>query len=313
VSAPRRGGVLDLALVVLVAGVCWTRTPLGGLADRVVDRYRGVERSLPSLTSYFVTGPPPEIAALAEAVIAEGPSAPPPPAPPEGAPGYPEPWRTAAAHALEDEQAVADLDALHALHGASPELTLAIYALGEEQVARAVRRARSAGEADPERYAAYRRYLAAEQARLADAAVTGTLALATVLDLGWPVDAAFAVSSDYGERVDPVTGKTRFHNGVDLAVPVGTSVHAPRDGAVSAATEDGISGRYIVLDHGHGVLTSYCHLSEHQVAAGDEVALADPIGLSGNTGRSTGPHLHYVVRVGGRTVDPASLRRPPES
>jgi len=313
VSRPRRGGALDLALVVLVAGVCWTRTPIGGLVDRAVDWHRGVDRALPSLTSYFVTGPPPEIAEIAEAVLAEGPEAQPLPPPPEGAAGYPEPWRTAAGHALDDAEALAALDALQALHGAPPDLTLEIYALGEEQVARAVRRARSAGAADPEAYASHRRYLAAEDARRADAVVTGTLALATVLDLGWPVDPAFAVSSDYGERVDPVSGDSRFHNGVDLAVPEGTPVYAPRDGAVSTATEDGVSGRYIVLDHGYGVLTSFCHLSAHDVAAGDEVSLAQTIGRSGNTGRSTGPHLHYVVRIGGRTVDPARLRRAPES
>mgnify|MGYP002007330784 CR=1 FL=1 len=73
--------------------------------------------------------------------------------------------------------------------------------------------------------------------------------------------------------------------------------------------EDRVSGRYVVIDHGHGVRTSYCHLDRIGVTKGQQVKPGDRIGLSGNTGRSTGPHLHFVVRIGRETVDPERLRR----
>ncbi len=308
-------GLLDLALVAAVAGSVWSRTPVGGLGERALALATGSSRAeLPALTTYFLTGPPPEIVEIAQTL--PPPAPPPEPAPvPEpptpGAPpaaGFPEPWRTAAA-ASQGEAALAALDGLYS---GDPALTLEVYALGREQVARAVRRARSAGEARPEDYAAHRRYLPAADARRADSVVTGTMALATVLQLQWPVAPGFAVSSPYGDRVDPLSGEARFHNGLDLAVPEGTPVRSAQAGAVEVSRADGISGEYVVIDHGYGVRTSYCHLSHREVDAGAQLDAGGQLGLSGNTGRSSGPHLHFVLRLGGETLDPARFRPPEE-
>ena len=98
-----------------------------------------------------------------------------------------------------------------------------------------------------------------------------------------------------------------LHNGIDLAVPVGTPLYAPQSGKVTVVNEDSRNGRYVVLQHNHGVRTTYCHLQRSEVALGAEVVAGQRFALSGNTGRSTGPHLHWVVRIAGSPVDPAAF------
>ena len=97
----------------------------------------------------------------------------------------------------------------------------------------------------------------------------------------------------------------------DLSVPLGTPVISAQAGTITVVGEGGANGKYVVVDHGFGVRTSYCHLSEWQVTKGQVVQRGDPIALSGNTGRSTGPHLHFNVKVAGELVDPLGLRREP--
>jgi murein DD-endopeptidase MepM/ murein hydrolase activator NlpD len=118
-----------------------------------------------------------------------------------------------------------------------------------------------------------------------------------------PVD-GFRLTSEFGMRVHPVLGGRRAHKGIDLATPVGTPVHAPADGIVGRADWFSSYGLYIQIEHGGEIQTRYGHLSRLNVAAGQFVHKGDVIGYVGTTGRSTGPHLHYEVRVAGESVNP---------
>ena len=118
-----------------------------------------------------------------------------------------------------------------------------------------------------------------------------------------PLDMA-QLTSDYGMRTHPVLGGKRRHNGVDLAAPTGTPVYATADGTVSRADRFSSYGLYIAIEHGSDIQTRFAHLSRLNVRAGQEVKKGELIGFVGSTGRSTGPHLHYEVRIDGRPVNP---------
>jgi murein DD-endopeptidase MepM/ murein hydrolase activator NlpD len=118
-----------------------------------------------------------------------------------------------------------------------------------------------------------------------------------------PVDGVH-LSSDYGMRIHPVTGGRRAHKGVDLAGPVGTPILATADGTVARADWFSSYGLYVQLEHGGNLQTRYGHMSRLNVAAGQHVRKGDVIGYVGSTGRSTGPHLHYEVRIAGEAVNP---------
>ena len=111
-------------------------------------------------------------------------------------------------------------------------------------------------------------------------------------------------SSEYGMRVHPVLGGRRAHKGVDLAAPIGTPIYATADGTISRADWFSSYGLYVSIEHGGNLETRYGHMSRLNVAAGQEVRKGDIIGYVGTTGRSTGPHLHYEVRVAGQAVNP---------
>lgn len=113
-----------------------------------------------------------------------------------------------------------------------------------------------------------------------------------------------ALTSDFGMRTHPVLGGRRSHNGIDLAAPTGTPIHATADGMVSRADRYSSYGLYVQIEHGAALETRYAHMSRIAVAAGERVRKGDIIGYVGSTGRSTGPHLHYEVRVEGEAVNP---------
>lgn len=113
-----------------------------------------------------------------------------------------------------------------------------------------------------------------------------------------------ALTSGFGMRTHPVLGGRRAHKGVDLAMPVGTPVYATADGVVERASWFSSYGLYVSLEHGGNIETRYGHMSRLNVAAGQQVKKGDIIGFVGSTGRSTGPHLHYEVRVAGAAVNP---------
>ncbi|HEX8436193.1 M23 family metallopeptidase [Archangium sp.] len=139
-------------------------------------------------------------------------------------------------------------------------------------------------------------------------AAAQALALATAFGLAWPVPEHTPVTSPFGYRLHPVLGTRKLHTGVDLSVRVGTEVHAVSDATVRRASEDGVNGRVLILDHGRGVTTAYCHNSELLVRPGQRVTRGELIARSGNTGRSTGPHLHYQLELSSQPVDPLRFR-----
>lgn len=118
-----------------------------------------------------------------------------------------------------------------------------------------------------------------------------------------PVNSA-TLTSGYGMRWHPVLGGRRQHKGVDLAQPIGTPVYATADGVVSRADWFSSYGLFISIEHGGNIQTRYGHLSRLNVEAGQMVHKGDLIGYVGTTGRSTGPHLHYEVRIAGMAVNP---------
>lgn len=122
-------------------------------------------------------------------------------------------------------------------------------------------------------------------------------------------------TSGYGYRLDPITGRRAFHNGVDISAPPGKSVYATADGVVTRAGRNGSLGRAVYLAHGFGLSTRYGHLSEITVEPGQRVKRGDLLGYVGNSGRTTGYHVHYEVREDSRPKNPMEyiLDRPSRS
>ena len=113
------------------------------------------------------------------------------------------------------------------------------------------------------------------------------------------------VTSEFGNRIDPITGKRKGHTGMDLAVPTGTPIRAALSGTVTVSKYNaGGYGYYVMIDHGNGLTTLYGHCSQLLARVGQTVQAGDIIALSGSTGRSTGPHLHFEVRVNGERTNP---------
>jgi murein DD-endopeptidase MepM/ murein hydrolase activator NlpD len=123
----------------------------------------------------------------------------------------------------------------------------------------------------------------------------------------WPVEGP--VTGSFGERIDPFNGEGAFHSGVDISATYGQPVIAPADGVVVFADFYGGYGRAVVIEHGHGISTRYGHLANFAVIAGQRIQRGDTIGYVGLSGRSTGPHLHYEVRINDTPVNPYKYLR----
>lgn len=119
-----------------------------------------------------------------------------------------------------------------------------------------------------------------------------------------PVDKKFKTTSPFGVRVHPITGKKTQHNGLDFATPVGTPIKAPLDGVVALAENHPTGGLQMVLTHDNDYRTGYAHLSKFNLKKGDKFKQGDIIGWTGNTGASTGAHLHYSIRHKNIYVNP---------
>ena len=121
----------------------------------------------------------------------------------------------------------------------------------------------------------------------------------------WPCPSYNYISSNYGYRTHPITGKvSSFHKGIDIAASSGNPVLAAASGTVVKSYMSSSYGNYIVISHGGGLMTAYAHLSRRLVSVGDTVSAGQQIGKVGSTGNSTGPHLHFEVYVNGSTVNP---------
>jgi murein DD-endopeptidase MepM/ murein hydrolase activator NlpD len=118
----------------------------------------------------------------------------------------------------------------------------------------------------------------------------------------WPVRGY--LSASFGNRIDPFTGQKDFHAGIDISTPIGTHIQAPAAGVVISAGKQGAYGNALVIDHGYGVVTRYGHMEGFAAKPGQRVRRGDLLGYVGNTGRSTGPHLHYEVWVRDQAQNP---------
>ncbi len=112
------------------------------------------------------------------------------------------------------------------------------------------------------------------------------------------------LSSGFGYRIDPFTKNRKFHKGLDFAANIGAPIYAPADGIVSFAGREGGYGKIVSIDHGYGLVTRFAHTSRLHVKTGQKISRWDKIAEVGNTGRSSGPHLHYEVRLNGVPVNP---------
>ena len=141
-------------------------------------------------------------------------------------------------------------------------------------------------------------YLSVLEAKLLQQSV-----LKNTLPNSSPVDAAYN-SSSYGWRIDPFSGTKAFHEGLDFTAAIGTPIHAAAGGIVIFAEQTPDYGKIVKIDHGSGLETRYAHASKLLVKAGDRVEKGQVISLVGSTGRSTGAHLHYEIRLNGEPLDP---------
>ncbi len=123
-------------------------------------------------------------------------------------------------------------------------------------------------------------------------------------ELAWPLPGYATITSGYGMRMHPIFGVYRLHTGVDIGAPLGSIIVAANEGVVILSEYSSSYGNYVMIDHGGGVITLYAHGLESWVEVGQEVKKGDEIMLVGSTGWSTGPHLHFEVRINGETLDP---------
>ena len=187
--------------------------------------------------------------------------------------------------------------------GASPALANASAAAAD--IAAPVRDARASGVAAGDEQ--FKQLFATWQTLDSGVPATVQNPIAPSATVSIPSRAPLAVgstSSSYGLRTHPVLGGTRAHKGIDLAAPTGTPIYATADGVVGKAEWYSSYGMYVAIQHGGELETRYAHMSRIAVAAGERVRKGDVIGYVGSTGRSTGPHLHYEVRVAGEAVNP---------
>jgi len=184
-----------------------------------------------------------------------------------------------------------------------PQLAVEALYLGRAPLTRALDRARDSGLENAADVEAHAEFLtpAARRGRLQSA--LPVLALYRLRSLAWPADGAFRITSPFGERIHPVTGEKRFHNGTDIGMPTGETLHSAHNGVIKRASRDSTSGNYVIVDHGLGIETTYCHMSRTDVTEKRVVTRREVLGASGATGRVTGPHLHYILRINTNPVD----------
>jgi murein DD-endopeptidase MepM/ murein hydrolase activator NlpD len=148
-----------------------------------------------------------------------------------------------------------------------------------------------------------------QEAEAAAASKAANVNITTTYDGGtftWPCPANTTISSEYGNRLHPVLNVVKFHNGIDISASTGSSIVAAYKGTVVGAGYNSSMGNYVMIDHGDGLYTIYMHASALYVSTGQNVAKGDTIAAVGSTGRSTGPHLHFGVRLNGSYVNPHS-------
>jgi murein DD-endopeptidase MepM/ murein hydrolase activator NlpD len=189
------------------------------------------------------------------------------------------------------------------------ELCLEALYLGPENLQRALTQARLSGYEDAGDVEIHAGFLPPGERRgaLQDALVV--LVHFRLATLAWPLDPSLPTVSPYGERIHPVLRVRKFHNGIDIPARKGTPLKTIHHGSVHRASADSISGNYVKINHGLGIQSTYCHMNDVHVAGGQAVSRQEVVGTVGSTGRSTGAHLHFTLRISGKSVDP-DLYRP---
>jgi murein DD-endopeptidase MepM/ murein hydrolase activator NlpD len=198
-----------------------------------------------------------------------------------------------------------------ALATTNDELAIEALFLGTPAVTLALQQARRSGLEGADDVEVHAPFLAPGARRGPLQGAMAVLLVHRLRTLAWPTDERFRITSPFGERVHPVTGKTTFHNGTDVGTPSGTPLVSAHHGQVKRQSVDSISGNYVIVDHGLGIQTTYCHLAAASVHEHEHVDRLDVVGLSGASGRVTGPHLHYVLRLSDKAVDAQRYGRAP--
>jgi len=282
--------ILELVLSALCLWAAWYHTPAGALIRSASAWLFRTHSSARPLLAYYGAGtlvPPP-----VQGPLLAGP------VPPAEALGY---GAVAVEAALgPPAAAAARLQSLAHRLGSDDAAALALFC-GEEQTRYALAHADSPSLIDLARALPPRSQGCVTQAAQA-------LMLGSAYALAWPMPESVRITSPFGWREHPILGGRRLHAGVDLGAPRGTPVHAAADGTVRRASIDVVNGRILVLDHGRGVATVYCHNEYLLVSEGQHVRKGEMIARSGNSGRSTGPHLHYQLDLAGEPVDPLRFR-----
>ncbi len=123
----------------------------------------------------------------------------------------------------------------------------------------------------------------------------------------WQIPTEGEITSEFGARIHPVTSEDALHTGIDIAAPRGQTVNAASEGSVVSTGSDDANGNYIVIDHGENTKSVYAHLDTISVSEGQSVDISTAIGTVGSTGISTGPHLHFEIKVNEKSVNPADF------
>jgi len=279
--------LLELVLTFLCLWAAWYHTPAGALVRTAGAWFFRTRSTARPLLAYYGAG------------TLVPPRTPPPlpgPIPPAQALAY----GAAAVLDASPLELAPRLRALSQRLGSDDAALLAVFC-GEEAAQFAVAAARSSALADLARALPPRSEPCV--ARTAQAAMLGS-----AYALGWPMSPSIPITSPFGVREHPMLGGSRLHAGVDLGSARGTPVHAVAAGIVRRASSDGINGRILVLDHGGGVVTTYCHNDALLVRNGQRVERGQVIARTGRSGRTTGPHLHYQLDLAGEPVDPLRFR-----
>jgi murein DD-endopeptidase MepM/ murein hydrolase activator NlpD len=330
----RRGGLLDLTLMCLLIYGAYAKTPCGALPVWAYRKAKG--QSTPNLLATFKgreTAAPidlPELHATSYLASADFP-----PVVTDAAKGAgidPEllvTWMIAHKEKCDDEVCSVSVPAKLALvvddyrpPGKAPLATLArglgragaelggdaelgveaLY-IGLPFTRRAVDQARASNRERPEDVEHHAEFYTPSVRRGDLQEAIRVLALHRLRTLAWPAEAKRRITSPYGERTHPITGKRRFHNGTDIGAPVGDPLYSAQRGVVRRVGKDSISGNWLKIDHGFELETTYCHMNAVEVSTGEVLDRRQDVGEVGMTGRVTGPHLHYILRIGGKSVD----------
>jgi murein DD-endopeptidase MepM/ murein hydrolase activator NlpD len=282
--------VVELILCALCLWAAWYHTPAGALVRTAGAWLFRTHTTARPLLAYYGAGtlvPPPEHAAPL-----------PGPVPPAQALAY---GAFAVRADLGQPPAIASrLRVLAQSLGSEDAAALALFC-GEETARYAMEHARP----DPQLIDLAR---ALPPSKTCVSQAAQALMLGGAYALAWPMPESIRITSPFGVREHPLLGGRRLHAGVDLGASRGTPVRVTADGVVRRASSDDVNGRILVIDHGGGVVTVYCHNDDLLVADGDHVHRGQVIARSGNTGRSTGPHLHYQLDLAGEPVDPLRFR-----